>query len=186
MPQYYNDNRPLTKEEMHVNAQYFYQLLRDDGWTLNAIAGLFGNAQSESRLNPGAWQNYTDTDADADDKGYGFVQWTPARDYIAWCTSNHIYKDRPSTVLRRFNYEAANNLQYYKTSAYPTPATFWDFMRSNDTPRHLAEAFLFNYERPQTPDPKTRGDQAEYWYAYLGGQPLPHKKLKWIYYLKRR
>lgn len=185
MPDFYSVNRRLTDEEMHVNANYFYQLLTDAGWTVNAISGLFGNAQSESRLNPGAWQDYSEANADADDKGFGFVQWTPARDYRQWCFDRGLNPGTPETVQKRFLYEAENQLQYYPTSKYPEPSTFFNFMYSALPPRYLGEAFLYNYERPQTPDPKTRGDQAEYWYTYLTGIKI-RKHKKWIYYCKRR
>lgn len=186
MPDYYSENRRLTDEEMHTNARFFYGLLSAGGWTLNAICGLFGNAQVESRLNPGAWQDYDDSNPDADDKGFGFVQWTPARDYIAWCNANRYPKGAPTTVSNRFDYEAENGLQYYATKLYPEPSTFYNFMRSSLQPDYLAKAFLYNYERPQTPDPERRARNALYWWEYLGGIPIPTPKSKWWMYLKRR
>lgn len=186
MPDYYSGNYRLSDEQMHTNARYFYGLLAAEGWTLEAVSGLFGNAQVESRLNPGAWQGYSDANPDADDKGFGFVQWTPARDYIAWCSQNRLNKDSPTAVVRRFFYEADNNLQYYPTKLYPQPSTFYNFMRSSLEPGYLAKAFLYNYERPQTPDPDRRAKYAEYWYVYLGGILPPKIKKNFLIYLKRR
>lgn len=188
MPDYYTGNYRLSNEEMHTNAKWFYGLLSAEGWTLNAIAGLLGNAQSESRINPGAWQDYSTANANADDKGFGLVQWTPARDFIAWCTANRLPQDQPTTAAKRFDYEAANGLQYYPTKAYPQPSTFYNFMRSSLPADELGKAFLYNYERPQTPDPATRGKQAAYWYEYLGGEPIPSvkPKSKWMFYLRKR
>lgn len=192
MPQYYTGNYRLTSEEMHVNALYIAGLLRNEGWTYEAIAGLFGNAQSESRINPGAWQDYTETNVNADDKGYGLVQWTPARDYIAWCNSRGLSKGEPSTAVKRFMYEAENGLQYYKTSRYPEPSTFYNFMRSSLDPNYLGRAFLYNYERPAEPDAVTRGRQADYWYTYITGNPAPKpppstwKKGKWYMFMRKK
>lgn len=186
MADYFTGNYRLNDEEMHTNALYFAGLLRDQGWMFESIAGLFGNAQSESRLNPGAWQDYSTAGADDDNKGFGFVQWTPARDFRKWCSAHSYSPDTFDTVIRRFNYEAEEGLQYYKTQKYPTPATFYDFMRSTQDPYYLAGAFLYNYERPQTPDPDRRGKQAEYWYAYITGNPLPKRKAKWMFYIRKK
>lgn len=186
MPDYYTGNYILSPEEMHVNALYFARLLTDAGWTFNAIAGMLGNAQSESRINPGAWQDYTEQNWDADDKGYGLVQWTPARDFLAWCTERGLNKELPDTALKRFDWEAENGKQYFSTTAYPQPSTFYNFMRSTLDPNYLARAWLYNYERPLTPDPATRGKQGDYWYSYITGNPLPRKRSKIIYYLRRK
>ena len=42
------------------------------GWTAEAVAGLLGNQQVESTLNPGIWQDLTPGG------GWGLVQWTPS------------------------------------------------------------------------------------------------------------
>lgn len=48
------------------------------GWTLEACAGMIGNFQAESGLNPWRWQNdvYNTT------MGYGLAQITPAEGYL--------------------------------------------------------------------------------------------------------
>ena len=45
-------NRYLTLEEMQINARYIMHWLSARGWTLNAIAGMIGNFQAESTVNP--------------------------------------------------------------------------------------------------------------------------------------
>ena len=47
----------MNMDEMKINAIYIYSALSDAGWTLNAIAGILGNMQSESAINPGRWQS---------------------------------------------------------------------------------------------------------------------------------
>lgn len=37
---------------MQVNARYIWAYLQAKGWTLNAVAGVLGNMQSESSINP--------------------------------------------------------------------------------------------------------------------------------------
>ena len=48
----YDSSNALTLEQMQVNAIYLYSALSSKGWTLNAIAGILGNMQSESSINP--------------------------------------------------------------------------------------------------------------------------------------
>lgn len=48
----YNSSNTLTMEQMKVNASYIARYLQGQGWTINAIAGMLGNMQSESAINP--------------------------------------------------------------------------------------------------------------------------------------
>lgn len=89
--------------------------------------------------------------------------------------------------ISRILYEVANNIQWIATSSYNY--TFEQFTHSTDTPYNLALAFLANYERPENPIQPQRGTQAEYWYEYLGGLPVPtvtrkRKKFPWAVFTK--
>lgn len=48
----YDSSNSLTMEQMKVNALYIWSALSYQGWTLNAVAGILGNMQSESAINP--------------------------------------------------------------------------------------------------------------------------------------
>ncbi len=48
----YDSSQALTMEQMEVNARYIWAYLQTQGWTLNAVAGILGNMQSESSINP--------------------------------------------------------------------------------------------------------------------------------------
>lgn len=48
----YSSSNALTTEQMKVNAQYIWNYLKNFGWTKNAVAGMLGNMQSESTINP--------------------------------------------------------------------------------------------------------------------------------------
>ena len=50
-------NYALSQEQMNANALEVYKYLSAREWSLNAIAGLLGNMQSESYVNPGVWQS---------------------------------------------------------------------------------------------------------------------------------
>lgn len=47
----------LTESQMRGNAIEVYNYFTEKGWTLNAIAGILGNMEKESNINPGLWQS---------------------------------------------------------------------------------------------------------------------------------
>lgn len=164
----------LTQAQMEVNARYIYSYFTAKGWTLNAIAGVLGNMQHESAINPGRWEG----DDVGDGPGYGLVQWTPYTNYTNWCADRG-YSD-PSEMdnnLARIIYELENGLQYYKNNY---PYTFKQFVKSTDSPYTLACAFAFDYERSwvalygseaeKEALRQKRGGSAQSWYTFLSGQ----------------
>lgn len=156
-------NRYLTLEEMQINAEYIAWYLLQRGWTLNAIAGMLGNMQTESTINPGIWQNLAVNVGPA----FGLVQWDPFTKYTDWCDANGLEPASMDSALQRIEWELENHEQYYPTSNYPE--TFAEFKTSTKSPTYLGMAFLLNYERPRDQDQTIRGEQAEYWYTYLSG-----------------
>lgn len=154
-------NRYLTLEEMKVNATFIWWYLSRYGWTMNAVAGMLGNMQVESTINPGIWQNLAVNVGPA----FGLVQWDPFTKYTDWCAENGLDPAEMTSALKRIMYEEANGLQFYETDAYPL--SFSDFKRSTAEPDYLGRAFLYNYERPAEPDPVTRGNNATFWYDFL-------------------
>ena len=48
----YDSSQSLTLEQEKINATYIWNALQAQGWTLNAVAGMLGNMQSESAINP--------------------------------------------------------------------------------------------------------------------------------------
>lgn len=154
-------NRYLSMTEMQVNARYLYQEFTKRGWTLNAIAGMMGNFQAESTINPAIWESldYGDTE-----QGYGLVQWTPASKYLEWCDQQGLDPEDIDSAIERIEYELANGLQYYETDDYPL--SFAEFKASTRDPYWLGMAFVSNYERPAEIT-ALRGQNAQYWYNYL-------------------
>lgn len=157
-------NRSLTQAEMENNANIFYNVMSGYGFSLNAIAGMLGNIQAESRVNPGAWESYKPFSG-----GYGLVQWTPYTNYADWAGSG--WEDNGDKECERINYEFANGLQYYPTSSYPMSAS--EFKTSEQSPGYLAYAFMYNYERPKNKNQPLRKKYANNWYTFLSGQPVP-------------
>lgn len=169
MPNYYSGNYYLSLAQMQANAKYLYSLLLSKGWTLNAIAGLLGNTQTESTHNPGIWQNLNAGSG----PGYGLTQWTPYTKYTDWCTANHLTASTMEAAVARLQFEIDNpNEQWVTHTGYPL--TFPEFMKSTETASYLAMTFLHNYEMPGDLNQPNRGTQATYWYQYLSGEdPTP-------------
>lgn len=179
-PTYYADkstvtcsNDFLSGEAMEANAVYVASYLIARGWSLNAIAGLLGNMQHESTINPGIWENLDEGNTS---RGLGLVQWTPATKLISWAADNG-YPDYTDIdcQLDRILWELENGEQYYATSGYPE--SFTEFSQSEQTPYYLACAFAWNYERSWTVLYGTeeekealkvqRGTSATRWYNFL-------------------
>lgn len=161
----HSSNTYLTESEMRDNASYIYSYLTNEGWSINAIAGMLGNMQIESTINPGIWQSL---DYGNMDGGYGLVQWTPATTLINWCNENSLGIKDIDSQLKRILYELDNGLQYYPITDYPL--SFREYTVSTKSPSYLASAFLKNYERAGVEREAERQENAEYWYQYLSGK----------------
>lgn len=162
MSSWISGNFRLSLEEMQNNAVLLWNYFKARGWTLNAVAAMLGNMQSESTINPGIWENL-----DPFIGGYGLVQWTPYTKYSEWAGDG--WEDNGQKECERIVWELENNVQWYSTEKYPM--TFEEFSKSTDPVRVLAQAFLFNYERPDDLNQPWRSTQAEYWFEFLGGDP---------------
>ena len=179
----FNTSNYLTYNQMKVNAEYIYKALKDKGWTLNAVAGMLGNMQRESTLNPGIWQN---NDVGNTTGGYGLVQWTPATKYIDWLLPGSDASTMDNNISRIL-YELENNLQWISTGEYPM--SFKEFTTSTGRPEDLASVFLYNYERAGVSAENERRENALNWYLYLGGN-LPNYEVKphrfpWVIYANK-
>lgn len=180
----------IPVEDMKPNARYIYQYLRNKGWSLNAIAGLLGNVQVESKMSPWSWQGTIEGSIINDDEshslnmevlagkspGYGLVQWTPYTKYTDWCAANNLDYWDIDSQLYRICWEIKNNEQWIANSAKGYDITFSEFIKSTKDAYWLAGAWAFCYERPgsstgteaqQNNLKIERGNNAEYWYEYL-------------------
>ena len=109
-------NAYLTQSQMDGNAQHIADFLTEKGWTRNAIAGMLGNMQRESNINPGLWEslNYGNTSG-----GFGLTQWTPATKYLNWAQERgypcgNDYSNATAYMngqLQRILWEVENNEQ---------------------------------------------------------------------------
>lgn len=178
-------------EEMKINAYEIWTDLYSAGWTVNAVAGMLGNMQTESTINPGIWESLNAGNMSG---GFGLVQWTPASKYIDWANDRGLSYTELSSNLQRIKYEVENNVQWGNSSTgEPPPYNFEGFTKSTDTPYNLGLLFLKHYERPYDPNQPVRGTQANFWYNYLTGEeppdppdpPAPKRKKMPIYMMLR-
>ena len=179
----FDSSNYLTYNQMKVNAEYIYKALKDKGWTLNAVAGMLGNMQRESTLNPGIWQN---NDVGNTTGGYGLVQWTPATKYIDWLLPGSDASTMDNNISRIL-YELENNIQWISTEDYPM--SFKEFTTSKERPEDLASVFLYNYERAGVSAENERRENALNWYLYLGGNfptnQVKHHRFPWVIYANK-
>lgn len=177
----------LSQAEMDDNAREVRSHFNN--WTLNAVCGMLGNMVQESGINPGAWQIAIDNTRG----GFGLVQWTPGSKVIDWCNSQSISYLNGENQCIRIDYEKANGLQYYQTTAFPM--SFTAYTQSTETPEYLAEAWLKNYERAGVAALTTRQQWARYYYDLLEGetpeppdppQPEPPTPVLPIWIMKKR
>ena len=167
----------LERSQMTDNAQYIADYLIGNGWTQNAVAGILGNMEQESTMNPGLWQDLKYENMSG---GYGLVQWTPATEYTSWADRNGYPwggdTSSPTVYvngqLERILWEVRYDQQWIATSAFPF--SFTAFTQSGEAPEYLAEAFMKNYERPGIPELEKRKQNARYWFENLqyGGSRL--------------
>lgn len=158
-------NRYLSQSEMENNAQKVFNYFIGQGWSYEAIAGMLGNMEYESNINPGLWQNRTYGTG-----GYGLTQWTPASKYINWAGSE--WENNGAKECERIQWELDNNEQWQTHLSHPM--TFQQFYNSTNTPEYLAEVFLYNYEMPDNPASKIneRATSARRWYNFILNIPV--------------
>ena len=163
-------NRYLNDAEMQNNAYIVFTDLTARGWTPNAIAGLLGNIESESTINPAIWQSLNEGNYSG---GYGLVQWTPATNYIDWANDNDYNIKDGNKQLQWIDEETVRKGQWIETDSYPV--SFSDFKTSYAEPEYLASVFLKNFERAGVEVEEERKQQARKWFNILidfdGSQP---------------
>lgn len=196
MADWVSRNNYLSQSEMENNALCFYGMMYTQfGWTINAIAGMLGNLQRESTINPGIWEGLVPRYDGEYDSGYGLVQWTPASKYIYWKPEGEFapwaggtWRGNGNRECARIEYEVQNGIQwganrmaYVKEWGYPTqpPITFQEFKASTDTPDELASLFVLYYERPSAKGlvMELRREYARKWYKLISGKEPPTEPL---------
>lgn len=158
-------NRHLSDPERQNNAKIVYSNLKGSGWSTNAIAGVLGNMEHESDINPGIWQNLTPGAGGGG--GWGLVQWTPWTKFTDWADQNGYQHDDGDAQLEWIDEQTIQRGQWGPTDKYPMG--FNDFKKSTRSCEELASTFLYNFEKPsdiESKDPQRRSS-ARKWLNYL-------------------
>lgn len=195
----------LTQAEMENNADIVIAYYRSLGINDNTIAGILGNMQAESSINPER--------EEVGGQGYGLVQWTPVTVLQNHCATLGLSPYNNGDIqLEVIISEILNQSgvgEWYTTQAfiqnyYNSGATsdmigitgqqFLD-NQMNWTPDKLAVMFMAGYERPSY-DPNVnhynlRMQYALSWFVYMGNiPPTPTEKIKkknfpWVLYARK-
>lgn len=175
----------LTHAEMENNANIVINTYRSMGYHDMTIAGILGNMQNESSVNP-------EREEAGGGGGYGLVQWTPQSVLINHCNALGLSPYNNGDVqLKVIDAEIMGNPssvnEWYTTQGFidpfkPSGATddmvgiTGEQFKTNAMkwkPDKLAVMFMVGYERPSY-DPATnhvesRKADALTWYEYMGG-----------------
>lgn len=106
----YVSNNPVTgypDSDGEENCIEIWHLLRNRGWTANAVAGLLTCIAFESGFNPWRWESdhqlsTTSVISDTSFYGYGLVQWTPASYLNTYWRNTSVFPDHAGKVPNKY------------------------------------------------------------------------------------
>ncbi len=184
------DTVRLSEQQQRANAVYIYHKLIERGWTKQAIAGLLGNIQRESQLNPAVWQMQNNAKL-----GYGLVQWDDGADFLDW--QGGAVKNRPLSAIEvnQLAVDDAAQLidmeleflmwtsrtqtdkterRWFATNRYRSPykMSYEDYIKSEAAVADLALVFHASYERSSDcmSQLNDRIAYSEKWYNFLSSK----------------
>ena len=149
----------LTKEQKESNAQYIYNYLTDKGWFKESIAGLLGNMEQESGINPAEWQKLNKTEFGY---GYGLVQWTPNKfspeKYLDWKglnaeQANEMAQKDPKQLMD-------SQLEYLLLDLDPSKGEWGDYGNKSPYKNITLNDYIHNTKK------LSAGELAMVWQAY--------------------
>ena len=176
----------LQPDKRDENARLIFDYMTNLGWTPQAIAGILGNADVESSMNPAliegrGYHTLPDNNtvlAITTQTGVGLVQWTgttptpPAGQKLASFAIryNKNWYDGELQCFR-LEQECANDLQFDHRTIDGVSWDWQTYIASTEPPDKLAVIWQTCYERGGT-DTQTRKDKAKYYYSLLMRMPF--------------
>lgn len=157
-----SSNRWLNASEQTTNAKYIWEKLKAFGWSEQAIAGVLGNMQIESTINPGIWEGLNPNNTS---RGFGMVQYTPGSMVLERASQLGVPPGDMDFQLTLLNTDYFRH--WIATSGYNL--NYSSFKKSTQSPEWLAQAFLKNFERPANQNQPARSTHARRWYDQLRG-----------------
>ena len=180
----------LSQAHREDNARLVWDHLKNLGWTLNAVAGMLGNFDVESSINPALIENRNYhtliTNAEClvipDTLGVGMAQWTgntptaPAGQKLAsFAIRRGMNWYDGELQCMRWEAEYTDDLQFDHLTVDGVQWDWNSYVISTETPEQLAKVWQRCYERGGT-DTATRQAKARYYYKML-------KKKAWLWYI---
>lgn len=163
----------LTQSEMENNATEFYSYFNSKGFTIESVAGMLGNLQQESNINPGMKQTASAS------SGWGLIQWTPSSNLTDYANAQGSDWATGEIQTQLMWDEIING---YGGQWIPKPAlgynyTGEEFSQLTDV-TEACKAYLYERERAGVEALDKRLTYASNWYEYLTGviPPTPTKR----------
>lgn len=171
----------LPQANRDSNARLIWDYLRNLGWTAEAVAGILGNMDVESSMNPALIEGrgyHTLPDNNTvlsitTTTGVGLVQWTgttntpPAGQKLASFAIRY-NKNWYDGELQCFRLEREydENLQFDPGVVDGVSWDWYTYVHSHESPEQLAKVWQYRYEIGGS-DTQTRQQKARYYYDLL-------------------
>lgn len=154
----------LTQSEMENNATEFYGYFNSKGFTIESIAGMLGNLQQESNINPGMKQTASAR------SGWGLIQWTPSSNLTDYATAHGTDWATGEIQTQLMWDEIINGYggQWIPKPAKGYPYTGEEFSQLTNVTT-ACMGYLIERERAGIEVAEKRVAYANAWYEYLTG-----------------
>ena len=177
------------------NVDKIYTIFHALGWTDNAIAGMLGNMQVESGIDPAcsypkignSMATIGNTYAENyPDRAYGLVQWKgrgtvdPDNNQLVGYAIRYGYEWYDGDIqMNRLTWEYQSGSKFHPKTIDGVYWTFNDYAISTENPSVLAKVWMRCYEDTYSVL-SNRQANAEAWYDYISGGPTPPTPDDWI------
>lgn len=161
-------NAYLTQSEMENNATEFYGYFNSKGFTIESVAGMLGNLQQESNINPGMKQTASAR------SGWGLIQWTPSSNLTDYATAYGVDWATGEIQTQLMWDEIINGYggQWIPKPNKGYPYSGKEFSQLTDVTT-ACMAYLIERERAGVEVAEKRVAYANAWYEYLTGVTPP-------------
>lgn len=158
----------LTQSEMENNATEFYGYFNSKGFTIESVAGMLGNLQQESNINPGMKQTASAS------SGWGLIQWTPSSNLTGYATA-HGSDWATGEIQTQLMWDEIIN--GYGGQWLPKPSLGYGYTGAEFSQltgvAEACKAYLYERERAGTEALTKRLTYANNWYEFLTGVTPP-------------
>lgn len=176
----------LTQQHRDENAQLIWNYLTGLGWTKEAVAGILGNMDVESSMNPALIEGrlvHTLPDNNtalsiSSSTGVGLVQWTgdtntpPAgQKLVSYAIRQNKNWYDGDLQCDRLEFECNGDWQFDHGTIHGVYYDWQVYITSTNTPEELAYVWQMLYERGGT-DTQRRQDKARYYFNKLARPPI--------------